>query len=281
MPFYQFSFAFPNAGTAGALRKPRELTRRTTALLLLYGLTLLLIHLGDARVLTRHEAFAAQPGREMLNNGRFADWMLPKLAGAPREAKPPGMMWLIAASIYIFRTSAAWAARFPSAMAAMAVALMIAHLAARWFGDRIGRLAGLLQVSFSYIILQAKLSEADMSLVAAVGAALCLFARGTIDSPFGKATGWRARLTFWLACGAAFLLKGPIGLIFVLLTIVTFLFVRRRHGERDWQPLWWLANPLGIACFIILVVIWPLVAWRLDPTIVQVWHSEMAGTANG
>src|ERR1700679_2430666 len=114
MPSFQFSFSFPRRGEdspfgveAVALRRPRELTRRTTALLLLYGLTLLLIHLGDARVLTRHEAFAAQPGREMLNNGRFADWMLPKLAGAPREAKPPGMMWLIAASIYIFRSSAA------------------------------------------------------------------------------------------------------------------------------------------------------------------------------
>jgi len=163
----------------------------------------------------------------------------------------------------------------------MAVALMIARLAARWFGDRIGRLAGLLQLSFSYVILQAKLSEADMCLVAMVCLALCAFARGVIESPFGKDTTWQNRLKFWLACGAAFLLKGPIGLVFVLLTVVTFLIVRRRNGERDWEPLRWLANPGGIVCFVVLVVIWPLLALHFDPTIARVWRSEMAGTANG
>src|ERR1700722_14027246 len=94
----------------------RNLSFRTRLIFLIYGLSLLLIHLGDTRVLTRHEVLAAQPAREMLHEGTFARWMLPTLAGLPRTAKPPGMMWLIAASMYLFRSESEWMARLPSAL---------------------------------------------------------------------------------------------------------------------------------------------------------------------
>jgi 4-amino-4-deoxy-L-arabinose transferase-like glycosyltransferase len=270
MAFVQFNFSYP-ARTSG-----RPLSRFSIAILLLYGLTLLLIHLGDTRVLTRHEVLAAQPGREMLHDGDWRHWMLPTLAGVSREAKPPGMMWLIAASIYIFRSEAEWVARLPSALAGLAVALMIAKLTARWFGNRVGRLAGLLQFTFVYTLQQAKLTEADMTLTAAVCAAMCALAIGTIDSPFGVDTRRCNRLIFWLAAGASFLLKGPIGLIFIGLGTAAFFYV-----SRDRRMLKLLADPVGMICFVIMVTAWPILAWRLDPSIVHVWKSEMVGTATG
>jgi 4-amino-4-deoxy-L-arabinose transferase-like glycosyltransferase len=273
----QFNFSlFPQ-------RAVGRLSLRSRAILLLFGLTILLINLGAGRVLTRHEVFAAEPGREMIHFGTLSSWMLPMLAGVPRTAKPPGMMWLIAASIYIFRDTSAWVARLPSALAAMWVALMIARLTARWFGDRLGRIAGLVQLTSVYTLLQAKLAEADMCLVAAVCLAMCSFAVSVIDSPAGLDERRGTRLKFWLAAGAAFLLKGPIGLIFILLTIAAFAWARRRgpDGRRDGRVLRFLADPLGIACFLIMLIVWPLLAWRLDPTIVQSWVSEMAGSATG
>ena len=267
-----------------ALGAPRrDLSLRSRLAILLYGLTLLLIHLGDARVLTRHEVLAAQPAREMLHIGTFKSWMLPTLAGLPRTAKPPGMMWLIAISMYIFRSDSEWVARMPSALAGFAVAWMIARLAARWCGDRIGRIAGLLQFTFVYFITQAKLAEADMALVASVCMALCAFAIAVIDSPFGLDQRQRTRLAFWLAAGTAFLLKGPIGLLFIALAIATFAVVRRIGplGRRDWRILQFLADPAGIVCFLLLLAAWPLIAWRLDPAIIQTWNSEAIGTATG
>src|ERR1700735_1905760 len=107
---------------------------RQSALIIVFGLTLLLVHLGDTRVLTRHEVLAAQPGREMLHEGKLSQWVIPTLAGVKRTAKPPGMMWLIALSIYAARSQSEFVARLPSALAGLAVALMIARLTARWLG---------------------------------------------------------------------------------------------------------------------------------------------------
>jgi 4-amino-4-deoxy-L-arabinose transferase-like glycosyltransferase len=255
----------------------------TRVILLVFGLSLLLIHLGDARVLTRHEVLAAQPAREMLQDGTFADWMLPKLAGLPREAKPPGMMWLIALSMYIFRSDAEWVARLPSALAGFSVAWMIARLAARWFDGRIGRLAGLLQLTFLYLLTQAKLSEADMMLTAMVCSALCCFAVAVIDSPVGLDRRRRTQTTFWLAAGASFLLKGPIGPLFIGLAIAAFAVVRRMrpHRLRDWRIPAFLADPVGIACFVVLVAAWPLLAWHYDPSILHSWNSAVVGSATG
>jgi len=245
--------------------------------LLAYGLTILLIHLGDGRVLTRHEVLAAEPGREMLHDNRFADWMLPPLAGAPRTAKPPGMMWLIAGSIYIFRDESEFFARLPSALAGLSVALMIAKLTARWYGNRLGRLAGLCQLSFVYVILQAKLAEADMTLTASVCLAFVCLAAGILDSPAGVDGRRRLRVIFYLAGGAAFLLKGPLGLIFITLTLVALAIFHPRKK----RILPFLAEPVGITIFILMVTIWPIVAWRLDRGIVGDWNSEAMGAASG
>jgi len=253
-----------------------HLSRFSLAVILLFGLSLLLIHLGSGRVLTRHEVLAAQPAREMLHSADWRRWILPTLAGVPREAKPPGMMWLIAMSIYVFRSEQEWVARLPSALAGLAVAVMTAKLAARWFGNRIGRLAGLIQLTSVFIIMQAKLAEADMPMGAAVCAAMYLLAEGVIDSPYGLQTGRGRRIGFWLALAAAFLLKGPIGPMFVGLAIVCFAFVRR-----DQRILRFLADPIGITACLLLVIAWPLAAWRLDPGIWRVWNSEAVGTATG
>jgi 4-amino-4-deoxy-L-arabinose transferase-like glycosyltransferase len=260
-----------------------RLSRFSLAVLLIFGLSLMLIHLGDRRVLTRHEVLAAQPAREMFHQGDWHLFVLPTLAGVRREIKPPGMMWLIAGSIYVFRSESEWVARLPSALAAVLIAILIGKLAARWFGDRIGRLAGLMQLTFVYTLMQGKLSEADMSMAAAVCCALYVFAAGVIDSPVGLETGRSRRIMFWLAIAAAFLIKGPIGPLFVFLTVLCFVFLRRRghDAKLDWRPLRFLADPVGIALCAIPVIGWPLIAWCMDPSILHVWNSETIGRALG
>jgi 4-amino-4-deoxy-L-arabinose transferase-like glycosyltransferase len=246
------------------------------AVISVFGLSLLLIHLGDRRVLTRHEALAAQPGREMLHDADLREWILPTLAGVHREAKPPGMMWLVALSIYVFRDESEFFARLPSALAGFAVAIMMARLAARWFGNIIGRLAGLVQLTSVYLLMQAKLAEADMALAGCVCAALYLLATGVIDSPSGLATSRSRRIGFWLAITAAFLLKGPIGPLFVAMTLISFAFL-----TRNWRTVHFIAEPAGIGLCLLLVILWPLAAWRIDPSIIRVWNHQVIGAATG
>src|SRR5215212_4582102 len=99
-----------------------------------YGLSLLLIGLG-LRTLTRHEVLAAYPAKEMIHGGH---WIVPMFAGIPRTAKPPGMNWLIAGFMKIFDSDAEWVVRLPSVLSAVALALMIAVFATKFYGNRIG-----------------------------------------------------------------------------------------------------------------------------------------------
>src|SRR5688572_25569302 len=103
-----------------------------------YGLSLLLIGVG-VRTLTRHEVLAAYPAKEMLRGG---SWIIPGYAGIPRTAKPPGMYWIIAGFMDVFNSDVEWVPRLPSVLAAVAMALMVATFAARFYGPRIGLIAG-------------------------------------------------------------------------------------------------------------------------------------------
>ncbi len=140
--------------------------------------TMLLPTLGGRRVLTRHEVFAAEPAREMLHGGSAINWVIPHFAGIPRTVKPPTMGWLIAASMALFHSEAEWVVRLPSGMSAILMALLIADLAARWSGLRVGLIAGLMQATFVYVLMQGRLAEADMPMAAAVCLAMYAFARG-------------------------------------------------------------------------------------------------------
>src|SRR5690606_25365129 len=99
--------------------------------------------------------------------------------------KPPLMHWSIAAAMAGFGTEAEWAARLPAMLSAVATALVIAGLAARWHGDRVGLLAGLVQSTGIYVFMQGRLAEADMMLCAAVAAAMASFAVAAADRGAG------------------------------------------------------------------------------------------------
>jgi 4-amino-4-deoxy-L-arabinose transferase-like glycosyltransferase len=50
-------------------------------------------------------------------------------------------------------------------------------------GDFAGLVAGLMQASFAYVVMQARLAEADMPMCAAVVLAMSAFARAVVYDP--------------------------------------------------------------------------------------------------
>jgi len=262
---------------------PGVLSRRSAAIIAAYGLSMFLIGLG-ARELTRHEVLAAYPAKEML---RYGHWIVPMYAGIPRLLKPPTTSWFIAASMAICRSDAAWVARLPSVAAAMAVALLIAHLAARHFGDRAGLLTGLIQLTCYYMLNWGRLAEADIFLCAfATGAMVCFsLATVSVEPPHGAAPEGsdganprRAalRLGFFALTGLSFLAKGPIGLMFIFLAVAAFAVVRR---GREIARFFW--SPTGWLILLVCILGWPVAAWLSHPPIVEAWRREMSDTATG
>src|SRR5262245_33017770 len=144
------------------------------AVIVAFGASLLLMNLGGRnRSVTYHEALFAEPAKEMLASG---NWILPTFAGVASTHKPPGGHWMIALMMALTGSAAEGVIRIPAALAGVATALVVAALAARWFGSRVGLVAGLMQVTTCYVLQLGRLAECDMLLTLAVTGAMGAFA---------------------------------------------------------------------------------------------------------
>ncbi len=183
---------------------------------------------------------------EMLEAG---NWFSPRMAGFVYYEKPPLGYWCTAASIAIFGHNA-FAVRFPSAVATLAVALVVGWLAVRITGRRDAGPNGFLVQSttlapfiFGSVALLDPPFAAFVSL--SMGALYCACTSG------GHA---RAR---WLAlagiaAGLAFLTKGLLAFAIPAVSAVVFLVWERRW--RDMLVMPWI--PLAAATITVLPCVW-------------------------
>ncbi len=252
----------------------RHLPIWASLLIVVTGLLVLGLGLdGSTRVLTRHEVLAAQPAREMLETGR---WLVPQFVGEPRLVKPPGAMWLMALSMQVFSSNAEWVVRLPSVLAGILAAWLVAAMTTHWLGSRAGLLAGLLQLTSYFTLMQARLAEADMAHAAAVVAAVAAFAMGAV--PVGGAMPSWSRLlplVFWGATAAAIPLKG-LGPLFVFGAIIPYILLTRQLSA--WR---FLLNPPGIILFAVIVGGWLISALGSNPDLARTYFQETLGRAAG
>ncbi len=225
-----------------------------------YAATLLGIGLGSSRVLTQHEVMFAEPAREMLATG---DWVTPRLAGVPFNDKPPLTAWTIAAVMRLTGSESPWVVRLPALLAALVTVAWITAVASRWFGAQLAMLAGLVQSSTFYVLMQARLAESDMPLCAFVTTALGALAMAADDA---RPWRWWYSGVFYLGAALAFLTKGPLGLALVFPPAVLLgIWLGQRRIARM------LLAPWAIAGFLALASAWPLAAYQANPEIGRDW----------
>src|SRR5262249_11541392 len=99
---------------------------------------LFFIGLGRAPLLEPDEGRNAEVAREMLVSGR---WITPHFDTLPYLDKPVIVFWMVAGCIRLFGASE-WAGRFPSALMAMATAVLVWMLAKRMFSQSSGTFDG-------------------------------------------------------------------------------------------------------------------------------------------
>lgn len=258
------------AGISLPSPKNRRLGWGSAAIILLYGATLLSIGLtGASRVLTYHETLFAVPAREMMERH---DYVVPHFVGQPSYHKPPLTYWLTAASMWLFSSEAEWVVRLPAVGAGILASLVIAAFAARWWGERAGLIAGLVQLTTFYSQMQSRLAESDMFLCAAVSSAMYFYARAAIDRPHGRFVQHALAVLFHVSCGCAFLSKGPVGLAFIFGGIALY------HAlARQWPGAFPLFDPIGLPTLIVMVACWPIIAYAQDPGIMEQWLVHNVG----
>ena len=178
--------------------------------MLLCGLTFF-VGLGRPAITDSDEAFYAEAAREMVDRG---DWITPHYNDEYRFEKPVLYYWLAALGFLAVGVGEG-AARFPSALAGLVLVLTTFACARRWYDERTGLLAGAITAtSFGYVAV-ARQALPDLVLAAFITLATwTAFEALVAPRPRGRD---RARL-WWLvasgvALGAAFLTKGPVGVV--------------------------------------------------------------------
>ena len=159
--------------------------------------------LGETIFYSKGEPREAIVALSMLESG---NWILPVNYGTDIAYKPPFFYWSIAAVSSLFGEVTEFSARFPSALAFLAMQLMFFAFVAKRKNVQTAFLASILLLSSFEVHRAAVACRVDMVQVAFIVISLCLLFRW--DEKGCRGVPWLAVLLM----GCATLTKGPVGL---------------------------------------------------------------------
>jgi 4-amino-4-deoxy-L-arabinose transferase-like glycosyltransferase len=220
-------------------REPVPLRKRAaTDLLVLAVLAgpLLFGGIGNHHIWPFDEAFVAEVAREMHVSG---DLIVPTLGGRPFLEKPPLHYAAIDAAYGVFGVTP-FAARLPSALAALFTLGVTYFLGRRLFERRIGYKAALLLPTLFLFLHAGHVCLIDATLVLFVTSAFLAAARARERDP-----GLLAILLLYGATALAFLTKGFVGPLMIALGLLANAVRERRR-----PPGRLVAHALGLAILL-------------------------------
>lgn len=186
---------------------------------------LFFFRLGVGALLDWDEATYAEVAREMAASGH---WLAPTWAHQPFFKKPPLIFWLQAGLFHCFGVNEFWA-RFPSALAAVGVVLLVYLIARRLASPAAGVFAAFALMTMNHFDRAAREGMTDALLCFCIFLAIYAWLRLSRECP-----AW-----FYLLCasiGVGALIKGPAVLVAPLAIAADWLItrnpeklLRRRH----------------------------------------------------
>lgn len=259
----------PGSRLAGMIDFVAASHARAVAFLILCGLLLFLPGFFNIPPIDRDEARFAQATKQMVESGDFVDI---RFQDDVRYKKPVGVYWLQAAAV---ETASAlglqraqvriWLYRVPSLIGAIGAVLLTYWTALAFVTRRGAIFAGLILCSSVLLGAEARLAKTDAMLLLTVVAAMGALARVYLSWQRGEDPAhppWSWPAIFWTALAGGILLKGPLILMFVALTIVTLAIL-----DRSAAWLWRLRPVWGLMWTLVLVLPWFVaIFWRAGDT---------------
>ncbi|HWL81076.1 MAG TPA: glycosyltransferase family 39 protein [Roseomonas sp.] len=196
----------------------------------------------------RDESRFAQASRQMVDSG---DYVRIRFGQEERNKKPAGIYWAQAASVHavealgIGHRGEIWPYRLPSLLGAWLAVLATFQWGRALVGRRAAFLAAALLASSMVLVVETHIAKTDAALLATVAVAMGLLGRAYLAPATFTAV---QAAGFWAVLGVSILLKGPIGPLVALLTVVTLAAADR---GASWlarlRPLWGLPLMLAVA----------------------------------
>jgi 4-amino-4-deoxy-L-arabinose transferase-like glycosyltransferase len=249
------SVAVSESPTLQALHPPAWLGRWAVPILILLCLLAWLPGIVSLPALDRDESRFAQASKQMIETGDYVDI---RFSAVPRYNKPVGIYWAQAVATRFAGHppyNHIWTYRLPSLLGGV-LAVLLTYWCARAFASReIALLAAALLALTVAVTAEAEIATTDALLLASIVAVqgfllrLYLRARGRLeaDPSLGMA------LAAWAAIGVGILLKGPVILAVVGLTVLALSL-----WDRDWRWLRGLRTGPGLLVTLAIVLPWAI-----------------------
>lgn len=231
---------------------------RAVLLLIVAGFLFFLPGFFNIPPVDRDEARFAQATKQMVESGDFVDI---RFQDEVRYKKPVGIYWAQAAVVETVSKLGVpraqvriWLYRVPSLIGAIGAVLLTYWTALAFVTRRGALLAGLLMCSSVLLGVEARLAKTDAMLLLTTTAVMGAMARAYLSWQRGDDNpnpSWKLAFIFWTGIAGGILLKGPLILMFVALTVITLAIL-----DRSAAWLWRLRPVWGLMWTLVLVLPW-------------------------
>ena len=217
----------PARGLAAALDYGAASHSRAAALLVVFALLAFLPGFFQIPPVDRDEARFAQATKQMVERGEYVDI---RFQDEVRYKKPVGIYLLQAVAVKTGEAlgipqarTTIWLYRLPSLAGATAAVVLTYWTALAFVTRRTALVAGLMMASSILLGVEARLAKTDAMLLFTSMAAMGAMARIYLAVRRAPDThvGWTMPAILWTALAGGVLLKGPLILMFVVLTALT------------------------------------------------------------
>ena len=199
------------------------------------------------------------PAVAMLDGG---GWIVPQIGGVDYLSKPPLINWLAAAAFEgesLFRGPGAhseWAARAPSVLAVLALALTMTASLAGLLTPRGALFAAVCALTNLGLMEKGRLAEIEALYISLYGIALALWLGGWRDDTLRADSGrpprrGRTWTVPWIFLGLGLLTKGPLHLLFFYAVVLAVVGCAGRWGD-----LLNRAHLAGVGLMLAIFALW-------------------------
>ncbi len=190
------------------------------------------------------------PAVAMLETGR---WIVPQVGGVPYLSKPPLINWLAAGAFRLAGSRSEWAARAPSVLAVLALALAAVGALSAWLTSAGAGLTAVFLLTNIGLMEKGRLAEIEALYLSLYGIALVLWLgawRREASMPGARPT-WRAWTLPWVFLGLGLLTKGPLHLVFFYAVVIAILLCAGRMRD-----LWNGPHLAGVVLMLAIFGAW-------------------------
>ena len=211
------------------------------------------------------------PAVTMLQTGNY---IVPQVGSDPYFSKPPLVNWLIAASFEIFGKRNEWAARLPSVLCVLAVAIAFVTVARGSLGPSGSLIGAIVWMTNFGMIEKGRLIEIEALYVSLCGLAFIYWLSWWQE----RRSPWLTWIVPWIFLGLGLLAKGPLQLVFFYAVILAVLY---RAGEL--RALLHPAHLAGIVLMLGVFAAWAIPCLQImqGGGVTDAWARQFSGRLSG